>query len=64
MMPPSSIDWSVARGRGRGVARRPDSVICQGWPLASWRPVNRPRCSHLNTVWDVTPNAAAAPCTE
>ena len=40
------------------------SVICQGWPLASWRPVSRPRRSHLNTVWHVTPSAAAAPCTE
>ena len=27
-----------------------ESVICQGIPLASWRPDNRPFRSHLKTV--------------
>jgi hypothetical protein len=41
-----------------------ESVICQGIPLASWRPDNRPFCSHLKTVCVEIDRAAAAPSTE
>ena len=61
----SLLERLVCRTRARSSPRpRPDSVICQGWPLASCLPVNRPRCIHLNTVWPAIPNATAAPCTE
>ena len=37
-----------------------ESVVCQGIPLASWRPDNRPFCSHLSSASAGMPKYIAA----
>ena len=61
----SLLDRLVRRTVARSSMACPGvSMICQGMPLASCFPLNRPFRSQSNMTWGVMPIAAAAPCTE